>query len=134
MRSVNEHIARRITIFPPCKRSRRDAAQPAAALWFKSRVIFKNRMDNLFSKLDSRQDGREGAMAEFAGIDFYRMDELLSEEEKMVRDTVRSFVSEKVVPVIDKHFEHATFPMELIPEMASLGVFGANLPEDYGCA
>jgi len=73
-------------------------------------------------------------MAEFAGIDFYRMDELLSEEEKMVRDTVRSFVSEKVVPVIDKHFEHATFPMELIPEMASLGVFGANLPEDYGCA
>ncbi len=73
-------------------------------------------------------------MSEFRGVDFYRVDELLSEEEKLVRDTVRSFVSEKVVPIIDKHFEDATFPMELVPEMASIGLFGANLPEEYGCA
>src|SRR6058998_3634520 len=73
-------------------------------------------------------------MTEFRGIDFYRMDDLLSDEEKMVRDTVRAFVSEQVVPVIDKHFENATFPMELIPGMANLGLFGANLPEEYGCA
>jgi glutaryl-CoA dehydrogenase len=73
-------------------------------------------------------------MTEFRGIDFYRLDDLLSEEEKMVRSTVRTFVSEKVVPSADRHFEEATFPLELIPEMASLGIFGANLPEEYGCA
>lgn len=73
-------------------------------------------------------------MSEFRGVDFYQLDDLLSEEEKMVRDTVRDFVSEKVVPIIEKHFEEATFPTQLIPEMADLGMFGANLPEEYGCA
>ncbi len=73
-------------------------------------------------------------MTEFKGVDFYRMDDLLSVDERMVRDTVRGFVSEKVVPDADRHFEDATFPMELIPEMAGLGLFGANLPEEYGCA
>lgn len=52
----------------------------------------------------------------------------------MVRGTVRDFVDEKVVPIIEKHFEEATFPTQLIPEMAGLGMFGANLPEEYGCA
>ncbi len=73
-------------------------------------------------------------MGEFRGVDFYRVDELLSEEEKMVRDTVRAFVSEKVAPIIDEHFEEATFPMHLVPEMAELGIYGANLPAEYGCA
>jgi glutaryl-CoA dehydrogenase len=73
-------------------------------------------------------------MSQFQGVDFYRMDDLLSEEEKMVRGTVRDFVDEKVVPIIEKHFEEATFPTQLIPEMAGLGMFGANLPEEYGCA
>jgi glutaryl-CoA dehydrogenase len=73
-------------------------------------------------------------MSEYRGVDFYRVDELLAEEEKMVRDTVRSFVSERVVPTVDRHFEEATFPVDLIPEMANLGLFGANLPEEYGCA
>jgi glutaryl-CoA dehydrogenase len=73
-------------------------------------------------------------MSEYRGVDFYRVDDLLSEEERLVRDTVRSFVSERVVPVADRHFEDATFPMNLIPEMAGLGLFGANLPEEYGCA
>jgi glutaryl-CoA dehydrogenase len=39
-----------------------------------------------------------------------------------------------VLPVIDRHFEDATFPMDLVPEMARLGLFGSNLPEEYGCA
>jgi glutaryl-CoA dehydrogenase len=73
-------------------------------------------------------------MDEFRGVDFYRIDELLSEEERLVRETVRSFVSEKVLPVIARHFEEATFPVDLIPGMAGLGIFGANLPEEYGCA
>jgi glutaryl-CoA dehydrogenase len=70
----------------------------------------------------------------FKGVDFYRIDDLLSEEELLVRDTVRRFVDDKVLPVIDTHFEEATFPSNLIPDMASMGLFGANLPEKYGCA
>jgi len=50
-----------------------------------------------------------------------------------VRDTVRSFVEDRVIPVIDHHFENATFPRDLVPEMGSLGLLGANLPEEYGC-
>src|SRR5437762_8458814 len=70
----------------------------------------------------------------FKGVDFYRLDDLLNDEERMVRDTVRRFVDDRVVPVIDKHFEDATFPSELIPVMAQMGLFGGNLPEEYGCA
>ncbi len=73
-------------------------------------------------------------MGEFRGVDFYRLDGLLSEEEIMVRDTVRAFADERIIPIIDRHFEEGTFPMGLIPEMAGLGLFGANLPEEYGCA
>ncbi len=73
-------------------------------------------------------------MSDFKGVDFYRVDELLSEEERMVRDTVRMFVEDRVLPSAARHFEEATFPTELIPEMARLGLFGANLPEEYGCA
>src|SRR5437762_34609 len=70
----------------------------------------------------------------FKGVDFYRIDDLLSDEERMVRDTVRRFADERVVPIIDKHFEEATFPSALIPEMAEMGLFGGTLPEEYGCA
>src|SRR5215510_13285578 len=62
----------------------------------------------------------------FSGVDFYRIDDLLSDEERMVRDTVRRFVDERVVPIIDKHFEDGTFPKELIPEMAQLGLYGGT--------
>jgi glutaryl-CoA dehydrogenase len=70
----------------------------------------------------------------FKAVDFYRIDDLLTNEEQMVRDTVRRFVDERVIPVIDKHFEDATFPRHLIPQMAELGLLGGNLPEQYGCA
>ena len=73
-------------------------------------------------------------MPSYQGVDFYRIDDLLSEEEGMVRDTVRQFVNEQVNPIIDDHFEAGTFPAELIPQMAELGLLGANLPEEYGCA
>ena len=70
----------------------------------------------------------------FRGVDFYRIDDLLTDEERMVRDTVRRFVDEQVIPIIDKHFEDATFPTQLIPQLAELGVLGGTLPEEYGCA
>jgi glutaryl-CoA dehydrogenase len=66
--------------------------------------------------------------------DFYNLDSILSEEERAVRDTVHSFVDEKVLPIIGDCYVEGRFPRELIPEMANLGMFGANLPEEYGCA
>jgi len=66
--------------------------------------------------------------------DFYNIDSVLSEEERAVRDTVHSFVDEKVLPIIGDCYIKGKFPKEIIPEMAELGLFGANLPEEYGCA
>ena len=70
----------------------------------------------------------------FEGVDFYRVDGLLSEEERAVRDTVRAWVEEYLIPVIGDCYIEGRFPRELIPGLAELGVFGANLPEEYGCA
>ncbi len=72
--------------------------------------------------------------AKFQGIDFYNLDALFSEEERMVRDTVRDWVEDRVLPVIGQAYVERTFPTDLIPEMGELGVLGANLPEKYGCA
>src|SRR3954466_4787335 len=67
-------------------------------------------------------------------LDFYNIDGVLSEEERAVRDSVRRFVDERVLPIIGDAYVQGRFPKELIPEMGELGVFGANLPEEYGCA
>ena len=69
---------------------------------------------------------------DYKGVDYYNLDELLSEEEKMVRQTVRDFVNEEVIPVIEKHNQAMTFPMNLVPKMAELGMFGPTFPEKYG--
>ncbi|HEX6965573.1 MAG TPA: acyl-CoA dehydrogenase family protein [Gemmatimonadaceae bacterium] len=66
--------------------------------------------------------------------DFLSIDSVLSEEERAVRDSVRQFVDERVLPVIGDCYVDGHFPKQLIPEMAELGLFGANLPEEYGCA
>ena len=65
--------------------------------------------------------------------DLYNIDHLLSEEERMVRDTVRKFVQDRVLPIIGGHFEAGTFPRELIPAIAELGLLGMHI-EGYGCA
>jgi glutaryl-CoA dehydrogenase len=70
----------------------------------------------------------------FQGVDFYDIDGLLSEEERAVRDTVRQWVDDNVMPVIADAYIEGTFPRQLVPGMAQLGLFGANLPEEYGCA
>ena len=70
----------------------------------------------------------------FTGVDFYDFDSLLSEEERAVRDTVRTWVDDALMPVIGECYIDGRFPKELIPGMAELGLFGANLPEEYGCA
>ena len=69
-----------------------------------------------------------------AAGDLFNIDAALTEEERAVRDSVRRFVDEEVLPIIGKHYVEGTFPRHLIPRMGELGVFGANLPEEYGCA
>ncbi|HWJ23961.1 MAG TPA: acyl-CoA dehydrogenase family protein [Gemmatimonadaceae bacterium] len=66
--------------------------------------------------------------------DLFNIDSALTEEERAVRDSVRRFVDERVLPIIGKCYVEGRFPKELIPELAELGVLGANLPEEYGCA
>src|SRR5512145_1042409 len=72
--------------------------------------------------------------SQFAGVDFLNLDTLLSEEERAVRDTVRTWVDENLIPVIGEAYIEGRFPKQLIAGMAELGLFGANLPEEYGCA
>ncbi len=74
------------------------------------------------------------ATSQFTGVDFLNIDSLLSEEERAVRDTVRTWVDENLMPVIGEAYIEGKFPRQLIPGMADLGLFGANLPEEYGCA
>lgn len=66
--------------------------------------------------------------------DLYDVRSLLSEEERMVQDTVARFTDERVLPIIGDCFDKAVFPKELIPEMAQLGLLGSSLPTAYGCA
>jgi len=69
----------------------------------------------------------------FEGLDLYGVDELLSAEERLVRDNVRKMVDSEIIPVIAEHYRAGTFPMDLIPKFADMGLLGANL-EGYGCA
>lgn len=70
----------------------------------------------------------------YQALDYYRLDELLTDEERMIRDSVRDWVSDRVIPKIDEAFRDHTFPREWIGEMAELGLFGPTLPEEYGGA
>jgi glutaryl-CoA dehydrogenase len=65
--------------------------------------------------------------------DLFRVDDLLSDEEKAARNAVAAFVDREVLPIIGKHFRDGTFPKHLVPALADLGVLGANL-QGYGCA
>ncbi|HLG69575.1 MAG TPA: acyl-CoA dehydrogenase family protein [Chloroflexota bacterium] len=73
------------------------------------------------------------ATAAAVNTDFMGIREQLSPEERMVGETVRQFVDDRVLPIIAEHFENATLPRQLIPEMARLGLFGMHL-HGYGCA
>jgi glutaryl-CoA dehydrogenase len=70
----------------------------------------------------------------FEGVDYFDMDTLLSEEERAVRDMVRDWVERELIPIINEHYVQRSFPVDLIPQMGELGFYGANLPEEYGCA
>jgi glutaryl-CoA dehydrogenase len=73
-------------------------------------------------------------VAEFRGVDFLHLDDELSDEEQLARRSVREWVSREFLPRVQEHVRRdGSFPMELVPQMAELGLFGANL-SGYGCA
>ena len=73
-------------------------------------------------------------MSRFTAVDFYEIDSLLNEDEIQIRDHVRGWVEERYLPLIEEAYEKAYFPIEVIPEVAEMGLLGASLPEKYGCA
>jgi glutaryl-CoA dehydrogenase len=70
--------------------------------------------------------------ADYAALDMYRIDDLLTKEERRIRDAVREFVSAEVEPIIEDHAQRMEFPMHLTHEFARLGLLGPTVPESYG--
>ncbi|MGB1104567.1 MAG: acyl-CoA dehydrogenase family protein [Crocinitomicaceae bacterium] len=64
--------------------------------------------------------------------DYYNMDDLLSEEHKLVRDTTRAWVKQNVSPIIEDYYEQAAFPDHLVKQLGEIGAFGPYIPEEYG--
>jgi glutaryl-CoA dehydrogenase len=70
--------------------------------------------------------------SEYKGVDYYNLDDLYTDEEKAIRDSVRGFVNNEVIPIIEKYNQEMKFPFQIIPKMAELGIFGPTLPVEYG--
>ena len=69
---------------------------------------------------------------QYQGHDYYLMDELLSDEHKLIRDSARAWVKKEVSPIIDDYYERAEFPNQILNGLASIGGFGPYIPEEYG--
>src|SRR6202020_709762 len=72
-------------------------------------------------------------MPSFSGVDYLDFDSVLSDEEKLARQTARQFVDDEIMPIIEQYNREGKFPVQLVPKMAELGLFGASL-KGYGCA
>ena len=72
-------------------------------------------------------------MPQFPGVDFLDFDSVLTDEEKLARGSARQFVDEEILPIIEQYNREGKFPVQLVPQMAELGLFGASL-KGYGCA
>src|SRR5262245_37795757 len=73
------------------------------------------------------------AVPQYNPPDLYNLDDLFTEEQKLIRSAVRKFIDEKVQPHIDQWAQDNHCPLHLIPELGELGVFGPSLPVEYGC-
>ena len=73
-------------------------------------------------------------MQKFVGADYFNIESLLSADEKMIRDTVREFVSAEIIPIIEKYNREGKFPYQLVEKMAALGLYGVTLPQKYSGA
>ena len=72
-------------------------------------------------------------MTNYRGVDYYGVEALLTEEQRMVQDAVRDWVEKEFVPVVSQHHRDGTFPIEVAKPLGEMGVFGATL-KGYGCA
>ncbi len=72
-------------------------------------------------------------MQPYLGVDFLGLDELLTDQERQIQESVRSFVTHKFMPVVARHYSAGSFPFDLVPQIAEMGILGCNL-EGYGCA
>jgi len=70
----------------------------------------------------------------FEAHDYYMMDELLTEEHKLIRESARAWVKKEVSPIIEDYYERAAFPKQIIPGLGEIGGFGPYIPEEYGGA
>lgn len=70
----------------------------------------------------------------FEAPDYYQLDELLTEEHKLVRDAARSWVKREISPIIENYAQKAEFPKQIINGLAEIGAFGPYIPEEYGGA
>ncbi len=68
----------------------------------------------------------------FQSPDYYLIDELLSDEHKLIRETVRSYVKKEISPIIEDFAQKASFPEHIVKQMGELGCFGPTIPEEYG--
>jgi len=68
----------------------------------------------------------------YVAPDYYQLDDLLTEEHKLIRDTVRAWVKKEVSPIIEEYAQKAEFPAQIIPGLAEVGGFGPYIPEEYG--
>ncbi len=73
-------------------------------------------------------------MARSVEVDYYQIEELFTEEERMVRDLARRFVDEEFLPLIQRCFRKGEFPIQIVPRLGELGFLGSTLPQQYGCA
>jgi glutaryl-CoA dehydrogenase len=71
-------------------------------------------------------------MEKFRGVDYFGIEEHLSDEQRMIRDSVRDWVELRFLPIVTEHHRNATFPVEIAAELGEMGVFGATL-KGYGC-
>jgi glutaryl-CoA dehydrogenase len=68
----------------------------------------------------------------FKSPDYFNVDELLTEEHKLIRETVRNYVKKEISPIIEDYAQRAEFPQQIVKQMGELGVFGPTVPEQYG--
>ena len=69
---------------------------------------------------------------QFSSPDYFLLDELLSEEHKLIRDTVRNYVKKQISPIIEDYAQRAEFPEQIVKQLGELGCFGPTVPVEYG--
>jgi len=67
------------------------------------------------------------------GLDYYKLDDQLTDEQKIARSTARQFTQNEVLPIIQEYHRKAIFPVQIISKMGELGFLGSTLPQEYGC-